>query len=81
MSRDAFGRREELVAIDVDEPEAIFAETKGEARIELDDLGAMPDAGRAFLTAIRDYVVTHPKLEARFATTAVELVIVWRWRA
>lgn len=73
------------ILIEVGDPAAIFSEWEGEARISYADLEAQGDDGRAVLTAIRDYVTAHPKLEARFwrhenALVGVELVIAWRWR-
>lgn len=58
----------------------LFAEREATARIDLDELGTLPDSGRAFLTELRDYVVAHPKLAARFALVGPDLVISWRWR-
>lgn len=58
----------------------LFAEREAVARISLDELGALPDDGRAMLTSWRDYVLAHPKLDARFEMMGDDLVISWRWR-
>ena len=58
----------------------LFREREAVARISLDELGTLPDDGRAFLTELRDYVTTHPKLEAGFEMSGGDLVISWRWR-
>lgn len=72
------------VEIDIDDPAAIFAETKGEARISAETLGSLPDGGASLASAIKAYVEAHPKLDAvtllHSSPLGDELVIRWRWR-
>lgn len=58
----------------------LFREREAEARISLAELGELPDRGRAMLTEWRDYVLGHPKLDARFEMAGDDLVIRWKWR-
>ena len=70
----------ETIEVEVGDPTEIFAEASGVALLALDTLAELPDDGRHVLEAIRAYVITHPKLEARFELGALALRITWRWR-
>jgi len=75
---------EHEIAIDIDDPTEIFAESKGEARIDEHELAAIGPAGVATLiAAIKAYHASHPKLDVVYLMHrggVDELVIRWRWR-
>lgn len=71
------------IEIDMEDPTAIFAESKGEARISEHELAALPDGGASFAGALKAYVAAHPKLDVvtlLHKGVTDELVIRWRWR-
>lgn len=73
------------VEIDVDDPSAIFAESKGAAAVSIDALEELgPTALRDLVAAVKAYVSTHPKLDVVYlwhrGGEGDELIIRWRWR-
>jgi hypothetical protein len=72
------------IAVDLDDPTAIFAEKQGEARIDEHELATLTaDEMVRFTTALKLYIEMHPKLDVATLIhkgETDELVIRWRWR-